>query len=609
MKSGDGSSVRALSWRAPGLLSGSERCAGQSIALDLFDWWHFQRLGAHDQTLMQRLLRTPELVPVAFDLYGVLYKPQPVWRKDSPSLGSAMLHVLESAGELARIRQRTVLSEWATVMHLNALLAPMEEALQRGREGAQQQGRGGREGAQQQGRGEHGVAQDAAGLQATCEGASGMDAWAAARAHGGRAIHAAMNRYEQARAALEAFDRKHGLMGLPDQRGRKARRFQMRWGQRTLPPEPPWQRRGVSDELREQRDALVAAMRAQRERVHALQEAQRAVQARACEEIRAGQGDELRAALLQARAQVEEALGVVDEVVQSLCECDDYGRELGDVRRLPMDQFVRLSKVLRQTPSVRKIIELAGRWTELLKQRLSRGHSPRGRSELTGVTLGGGIEGLFASELVKLCRPGLRRALLAQVVERRALVQELRGPHVLGRGPVILVVDTSGSMSGARMVIAKSLMLALAMHCWEKRRPLRVLTFGAPGELHEIEVPVDEPFWGRFERCLELAFGGGTDFDGPLLRTCEIAGDKPWRQADAVFVTDGECDVAAATRAVLATTKARVDLQLIGILVGRGQGLRGIADVSFRIAGSNDWHGVNSDPSTWRVLECSDGQR
>lgn len=591
------SSVRPLSWRAPSILSGSERCAGQSIALDLYDWWHFQRLGAHDQALMQRLLRTPELVPLAFDLYGMLYKPQPLWRKDSPSLGSAVLHVLESSGELAHIRRRTVLSEWATVMHLNALLAPVEKAFQSGREGAQQRGRGAR-----------GVAEDAAGLQAVCADASGMDAWAAARAHGGRAIHAAMNRYEQARAALEAFDRKHGLTGLPDQRGRKARPFQMRWGQRTLPPEPPWQRRGVPDELRERRDALVAAMRAQRERVRALQEAQRAVQARACEEIRAGQGDELREALLQARAQVEEALGVVDEVVQSLCETDGYGRELGDVRRLPVDQFVRLSKVLRQTPSVRKIIELAGRWTELLKQRLSRGHSPRGRSELTGVTLGGGIEGLFASELVKLCRPGLRRALLAQVVERRALLQELRGPHVLGRGPVVLVVDTSGSMSGARMVIAKSLMLALAMHCWEKRRPLRVLTFGAPGELHEIEVPVSEPFWLRFEQCLELAFGGGTDFDGPLLRVCEIAGDKLWRQADAVFVTDGECDVTAATRAVLARTKAHVDLQLIGILVGGGQGLRGIADVRFRIAGSDDWHGVRSDPSTWRVLECHDGR-
>lgn len=56
-------------------------------------------------------------------------------------------------------------------------------------------------------------------------------------------------------------------------------------------------------------------------------------------------------------------------------------------------------------------------------------------------------------------------------------------------------------------------------------------------------MPANEPFWLRFEQCLELAFGGGTDFDCPLLRICEIAGDRPWRQADAVFVTDGECDV------------------------------------------------------------------
>jgi uncharacterized protein with von Willebrand factor type A (vWA) domain len=105
-----------------------------------------------------------------------------------------------------------------------------------------------------------------------------------------------------------------------------------------------------------------------------------------------------------------------------------------------------------------------------------------------------------------------------------------------------------------------------------------------------------------------LAFGGGTDFDGPLLRICDIVADKPWRQADAVFVTDGECDVTAATRALLARTKARVDLQIIGILVGQGKGLRGIADATFRITGPGDWSGPSSDPSAWRVLACSDGR-
>ncbi len=356
------SSIRPLSWSAPGLLSGSERCTGQSIALDLYDWWHFQRLGAHDQALMQRLLRAPELVPVAFDLYGVLYKPQPVWLKERSSLGSAVLHVLESSGKLARIRQHTVLSEWATVMHLNALLEPVEQALQGGREGGQQQGGGAR-----------GVAQDAAGLQAACEGVSGVDGWVAARTHGARAIQGSVDRYEQARATLEAFDQKHGLMELPDQRGRKMHPFQMRWEQRTSPPEPPWQRRGVPAELGEQRDALVAAMRAQRERVRALQQAQRAVQARACEEIRAGQGDGLREALLQAQPRVEEALAAIDEVVESLCESDSYGRELGAVRRLPVEQFVRLSKVLRQTPSLRKSARRGVR--DRRRVRCHRGHA------------------------------------------------------------------------------------------------------------------------------------------------------------------------------------------------------------------------------------------
>ncbi|ACY13933.1 Uncharacterized protein containing a von Willebrand factor type A (vWA) domain-like protein [Haliangium ochraceum DSM 14365] len=519
----------ALSWRASARLS-EPKPGAQCVVLSRYDRWHFERLGAHDQALMQRLQRTPALVPVAFDLYGFLYKPRPQRVPGAAlTLAVKVLAKLAELGELAAIRQRTVLSEWATVMHLNALLGPVEEFLQRG---------GGQSGA-----GGHG--------DANAEGAGG--------AGGGDA------------EVLEAFERAHGLGQQPARASQPGR-------------SQPEQSDEHSDE---QTGEHLAPGK------HGLADTSSETDARDAD---------LRAALQQACAELAEALRAVDEVAEAMQECDTWGREPGDFGRLPIEEFQRLSQVLRETPSVRKIVELAGRWSELLKPRLKRGHSPRGRSELVGVTLGGGLERLCATELIKLRHPALRRVLLGQLAERRALVHELRGPDVLGRGPMILVVDTSGSMHGARMTMAKSLMLALALHCWEQRRPLRVLTFGAPGEMHESEVAVDEPFWTRLEQCLSVAFGGGTDFDGPLLRVCEIVGERPWRRADAVFLTDGECCVAEATRAQLARTRARVALNIIGVLVGRGRGLDGVADIAYRARDGRGWRG-DVDPRTWEVLE------
>lgn len=153
----------------------------------------------------------------------------------------------------------------------------------------------------------------------------------------------------------------------------------------------------------------------------------------------------------------------------------------------------------------------------------------------------------------------------------------------MGKGPVILVVDTSGSMGGDRVNFAMGLELALAVQCQAKRRPFYVLTFGAPGEIREQAFPAKEDIWERLEKCLSWAFGGGTDFDGPLLRVADLVSQAEWSQADVVMVTDGECSVRPDTMARLQRVRRATDLDLIGVLVGNGRGLDGVATVTYAV--------------------------
>ncbi len=556
------SSRAPLSWRSRSELSAAPP-SGNVISTDIYDWWHFRRLEAHEPTLFRRLARDHQLIPLAFDLYAALYKPR--WRLKKEAtvrLSAAIGYLLERRGLLHALRQKTVLNEWATVVALPLLLKPLFEALSKARR------------------------KDNPG--------SGAGGSVVAQLEGNRAVGRELKAYECACTALAEFDARHGLDALPaDAKGGPARSLSKRVEQ------PPLRRRHLTQMLRttgrpellQERTRLTQTVeqcrasvrkardgRGQKELVHALA-------------VAFGDDPEMNAAVTAASTAVDEAMALVASVRHLFEENDRWGRERGSMYALPLDLVFELGNMLRTQPSLRKIVELAGRWSVTLKRRFPRGHSRHGRHEVVGVETGGDVHRLLPSELSLLGRrlhPLLRIVALARIVERRALLWELRGPHLLGRGPVIVVVDTSGSMEGPRVLVAKALVLALALRCWEKRRPMHVLTFGSATELSEFSLRPDDEFGPRIRRCLRIAFGGGTDFDSPLERVAQLCEAKPWSQADAIFITDGHCTVNQSTVERINAVKRARGLEIIGVLVAAGSGLERVADHTFRSEPGND---------------------
>ena len=80
-----------------------------------------------------------------------------------------------------------------------------------------------------------------------------------------------------------------------------------------------------------------------------------------------------------------------------------------------------------------------------------------------------------------------------------------------------------------------------------------------------------------------MVFGGGTHFDTPLHRIAEIATEKPWSKADAVFITDGEGEVGQEALEAIEKTKKSCDFRLLSVLMGPGDGLQEICDEHFEI--------------------------
>ena len=69
---------------------------------------------------------------------------------------------------------------------------------------------------------------------------------------------------------------------------------------------------------------------------------------------------------------------------------------------------------------------------------------------------------LLPHELAKLAIPELELDTLRRLVERQTLCREHHATEPVGKGPIIVTVDESGSMQGEKVHTAKALALALA---------------------------------------------------------------------------------------------------------------------------------------------------
>jgi uncharacterized protein with von Willebrand factor type A (vWA) domain len=158
----------------------------------------------------------------------------------------------------------------------------------------------------------------------------------------------------------------------------------------------------------------------------------------------AGDGDLATemAALRAVGKAVSEARKEVEELKDATAA---LGRGLGQPGSNDPRAIAELYKRVRNDPALRKICELAGRFRRVAasKQRQKVSH---GLDDVVGVEPGGDIGRLLPSELAKLMVPELELDTLRRIVERQALCREHHAVEPVGKGPILVVTDKSGSM-------------------------------------------------------------------------------------------------------------------------------------------------------------------
>ncbi|MEW5936069.1 MAG: VWA domain-containing protein, partial [Bacillota bacterium] len=188
-------------------------------------------------------------------------------------------------------------------------------------------------------------------------------------------------------------------------------------------------------------------------------------------------------------------------------------------------------------------------------------------------TQGSDLSRVLPSELARLTVPGLRPCFLRDFLEGKLLQYELKGREREGRGPLVVCLDSSGSMAEGRRpytkeVWAKAVLLALFWIAARQRRAFACVYFGSRSEIKVFEFP--DPRSARPADVAEMAaffFGGGTDFEAPLRKAQELLEKSEYRKGDVVFVTDGQAEVSDSFLQEFRAAKARKGFAVWTVLV------------------------------------------
>jgi uncharacterized protein with von Willebrand factor type A (vWA) domain len=268
----------------------------------------------------------------------------------------------------------------------------------------------------------------------------------------------------------------------------------------------------------------------------------------------------LRGAIADAQEQIDQA-----QQVMSAMGC---GAGTGSGGKMAPGVAMALARKVKNSRKLQQIMALAGRLQATARaKRASR--SEYARSELVGVEQTGDVARLLPSELSALGDPLRATDLLRRVVERNALGYKLRGKDKAAKGPIVVALDISGSMHGAKDTWGKAVALALLDSARRDNRGFGLILFNGAvvSELRAPKAAAVTPL--QILELLEQEPFGGTDFDVPIFAALDFVEKQgAFKKADVVLVTD-----AIARPDSNNTSKARADklgAHVYGILIGSG---------------------------------------
>lgn len=227
-----------------------------------------------------------------------------------------------------------------------------------------------------------------------------------------------------------------------------------------------------------------------------------------------------------------------------------------------IEQFQRWAEYLNKDEGVKSLCELLGKVREIeLSEKIERVranhtrqvHLPdiNSREEIIGIRLGRDLEHVLPSEKALLADEDTAILFDLKFVESRLMCFDMQGIQAVQetieieeehqveeankQGPMVICVDTSGSMGGMPETIAKAVTLFISTKAREQKRPCYLINFSTGIETLELS---DDMGMASLIEFLQMSFHGGTDVAPALQHALEVMERDKYQKADLLMISD-----------------------------------------------------------------------
>jgi uncharacterized protein with von Willebrand factor type A (vWA) domain len=259
-----------------------------------------------------------------------------------------------------------------------------------------------------------------------------------------------------------------------------------------------------------------------------------------------------------------------------------WGADPGQLRKMNPAERIKLAQRI-DNDRIRKLADLFGAMLRMaFAERAKR--TIHSRDEIHDVEMGNDLSRVLPVELLNLDDPILELDFYRRFYENSLLQYQLRGTEKLARGGIIQIEDTSGSMSGDRQLWAKAVGLVLLHIARSQKRPMYIILFGSAREIKVWDFRDTQNI--SPDQVLDYAseaFGGGTEFMGPLTHAREVIKWESEAEArvksDLVMLTDGMAPVLPEWLEQWIEDQKTMDFKCYGVAIGCSSNSQPLFDI------------------------------
>ena len=257
--------------------------------------------------------------------------------------------------------------------------------------------------------------------------------------------------------------------------------------------------------------------------------------------------------------------------VQEVSElCEAWGLGSGENCQVAFQNKKDAIERIRRSDKLKKFTDIIGKFKEsaIVEQKKKAKH---GAVEIKGVTTGDKIQDTLPSDRMNLCNDTTKGDFYRRMSEHGLLQYSKESNKQKNKGPIIVCVDTSGSMQGDEEIWSKALTVGILEVAQMQKRDFACIIYSSHAD-KPIVIKKDEIAPQKIIDCAERFHNGGTSFEAPLNEALELIKDSTFKNADIVFITDGDCYVSDNFSRKFKQIKEDKDFRTLGVLVNMGCG-------------------------------------